>query len=84
MKSVSAALVPNRTARFSHVIVHESQIYTSYTQTHTYIPQTGMQFHKHWNLWNTTESNLAGGTKECFISLKELKIRMPHTHRHKL
>ena len=36
MKSFSAALVPNRTARFSHVIVHGSQIYTLFTQTHIY------------------------------------------------
>ena len=36
MESLSAALVPNRTVRFSHVIVHESQIYTLFTQTHTY------------------------------------------------
>ena len=34
MKSLSAALVPNRKARFSHVIVHGSQIYTLFTQTH--------------------------------------------------
>ena len=47
MKSLSAALVPNRTARFSHVIVHESQIYTLFTQTHTYKGQTVVQFHKH-------------------------------------
>ena len=47
MKSLSAALVPNRTARFSHVIVHESKIYTLFTQTHTYNGQTGVQFHKH-------------------------------------
>ena len=47
MKSLSAALVPNRTARFSHVIDHESQIYTLFTQTHTYKGQTGVQFHKH-------------------------------------
>ena len=47
MKSLSAALVPNRTARFSHVIVHGSKIYTLFTQTHTYKGQTGVQFHKH-------------------------------------
>ena len=33
MKSVSASLVPKRTAIFSHIIVHESKIYISYTQT---------------------------------------------------
>ena len=33
MKSFSVALVSNRTARFSHVIVHGSQIYTLFTQT---------------------------------------------------
>ena len=33
MKSFSAALVSNRTVRFSHVIVHGSQIYTLFTQT---------------------------------------------------
>ena len=42
MKSLSAALVPNRTARCTHVIVHESEIYTSFTQTHTYKGQTGV------------------------------------------
>ena len=47
MKSLSAALVPNRTARFSHVIVHGSQIYTLFTQTHTCKGQTGVQYHKH-------------------------------------
>ena len=31
MKSLSTALVPNRKARFSHVIVHGSQIYTLLT-----------------------------------------------------
>ena len=36
IKSLSAALVPNRKARFSPVIVHGSQIYTLFTQTHTY------------------------------------------------
>ena len=45
MKSLSAALVPNPIARFSSVIVHESQIYTLFT--HTYKGQTGVQFHKH-------------------------------------
>ena len=47
MKSLSAALVPNRKARFSYVIVHESQIYTLFTQTHTYKGQTGVQLQKH-------------------------------------
>ena len=47
MKSLSVALVPNRTARFSHVIVHGSQTYTLFTQTHTYKGQAGVQFHKH-------------------------------------
>ena len=45
MKSLAAALVPNRTARFSHVIVHGSKIYSLFTQTHTYKRQTGVQFH---------------------------------------
>ena len=44
MKSLSVAVVPNRTARFSHVIVYQSQIYTSsFTQTHVYKGQTGVQ-----------------------------------------
>ena len=43
MKSLSAALVSNRTARFSHFIVHGFPIYTLFTQTHTYKGQTGVQ-----------------------------------------
>ena len=35
MKSLSTALVPNRKAIFSHVIVHGCKIYTLFTQTHT-------------------------------------------------
>ena len=46
MKSITAALVPNCTARFSHVIVHGPQIYTLFTQTHTYNGQTGVQLQK--------------------------------------